>query len=125
MSIAAEAIVAGEEGGTLELVFVSPDNESFLSGELALPLPMALWRINELFVSTHLPGVFDYAWTGGSLSPAPGVEFSYDIPTPGKRAGFHQFLTTQIAADADPELQRLARRQLLQGLAMSSVDLPA
>jgi hypothetical protein len=43
VSIAAEAIVAGEEGGTLELVFVSSDHEYFLSGELALPLPMALW----------------------------------------------------------------------------------
>lgn len=34
---------ADEGGGTLELVLVSPDNDYFLSGELALPLPMASW----------------------------------------------------------------------------------
>ena len=86
---------AGEEGATLELVIVSPNNEYLLSGEISLALPKASWRINELFLTTHLPTVFDYAWVGGSLSPAhkmSDARYSYDIPTPGKRAGFHQFL---------------------------------
>ncbi len=86
---------SGQQGGSLELVLFSPGNGYLLSGELALPLPTTSWRINELFLSTHLPGVFDYARAGGSLSPAsrvPGVDFAYAIPTPGKRLTFHQFL---------------------------------
>ena len=86
---------AGGEGATLELVLVSTGNQFLLSGELALVLPVASWRVNELFASTHLPRVFDYKWVGGSLSPSngkPSVAFSYDIPTPGKQAGFRQFL---------------------------------
>ena len=86
---------AGAEGGSLELVFVSPNNEYFLSGELAPPLPTTSWRINELFVNTHLLSVFDYTWAGGSLSPAPAARdghFSSDIPIPGKRASYRQFL---------------------------------
>ena len=95
LELEAAAANAGEEGGTLELVLHSAGNRYLLSGELHVPLPAASWRVDQLFLTTHLPPVFDYRWTGGSLSPAasvPTASYTYDIPTPGKRADFHQFL---------------------------------
>lgn len=86
---------AGQAGGEVELVLAASDRGYLLSGRLPLELPRPSWRTNELYLSAHLPAVFDYAWTSGTLSPvdrSPEVSYVYEIPTPGKRLHFRQFL---------------------------------
>ena len=56
--------------------------------------------IHEIALDLHLPPVFDYAWVDGSLSPAESggaVDWSYDLPEPGKRLSFRQLLVTRSA----------------------------
>jgi hypothetical protein len=93
---------AGEEGGTLELVLAEPGNEFHLTGDLRFELPTASWPVHELFYTLHLPRVFDYRWTGGSLEPAkssPPASFSYRVPLPGRPLHLHQVLIADSAAD--------------------------
>jgi hypothetical protein len=90
----------GDQSGLLELVLLSSEGGYFLSGALEVALPKVSWPVNELFLDLHLPQVFNYEWSGGSLSPvaeAPAVDFTYELPLPGKKLSFHQHL---IAASA-------------------------
>jgi hypothetical protein len=91
---------AGDASGQLELVLAAPMGPYNLSGRLRFVAPRASWPITEMFVQLHLPGVFDYARVGGSMesvSDAPEVAFTHQVPLPGKELRFHQFL---IAAGA-------------------------
>ncbi len=88
---------AGEDTARLELGLAGERREFHLSGTLALALPSAGWRINQLLVTVHLPHVFNYVWSGGSVAPAevaPEPEFQQAMPTPGKVLGFRQELIT-------------------------------
>ena len=90
----------GDQSAVLELVLVSDHGSYFLSGSLELTLPRVAWPIHELFLSLHLPQVFNYVWSGGSLSPvdaAPAVSYTYDVPLPGKSLAFHQHLISASA----------------------------
>jgi hypothetical protein len=94
---------AGEEGGTLELVLADAGNGFHLAGDLRFELPTASWPVHELFYTLHLPRVFDYRWTGGSLEPAessPAAGFSYRVPLPGRSLHLHQVLI----ADSSPDV---------------------
>jgi hypothetical protein len=95
---------SGEQRGTLELVLVSESGTYRLAGDLEFLAPKVSWPTHELFVTLHLPEVFTYAWTGGSLEPAeasPETTFTHHVPTPGRTLVFHQFLvaTTTPAVD--------------------------
>lgn len=86
---------AGDQAASLELVLTQHLTGFHLSGELAFAFPAASWSVNEFSVQVHLPRVFNYRWTGGSLEPAqsPGpVDFTHQIPTPGKSMTFRQQL---------------------------------
>ncbi len=86
---------AGDEEGTLELVLSSSAGNYHLSGSIGMTLPEVSWPVNQLYLDLHLPQVFNYSWSGGSLSPidtAPKANFSYDVPLPGKKLSFHQYL---------------------------------
>jgi hypothetical protein len=93
---------AGDEGGTLELVLVQEGGVFHLAGDLRFELPRVSWPTHELFLTLHLPRVFDYAWTGGSLEPGgacPAVSYSYRLPQPGTALHFHQVLIAESAPD--------------------------
>jgi hypothetical protein len=95
---------AGEAGGTLELVLARSRGVFHLAGGMHFDLPAVSWPTHELFLSVHLPRVFDYAWAGGSLEPgtrAPTAEYSYRVPLPGKTLHFHQVLIDRSAPDLD------------------------
>ena len=100
---------AGGQETTLELVLLKKQQPYALSGRLDYRLPRASWGINDLFVTLHLPPVFTYKWTGGSLAEVPEVaeaDYSYDIPTPGRKVHLHQQLVfeaahTQLSYTAD------------------------
>ena len=95
---------AGEAGGTLELVLAQSGGIFHLAGDMHFDLPAASWPTHELFLSLHLPRVFDYAWAGGSLEPlanAPRAAYSYRVPLPGKPFHFHQVLIDASAPDLD------------------------
>ncbi len=91
---------AGDQSGTVELVLESDQGGYNLSGDLLYELPRLSWPVNELYVDVHLPEVFNYTWTGGSLSPveeSPETVFAYGIPRPGKRLSFHQYLISKTS----------------------------
>ncbi|MCP4002878.1 MAG: hypothetical protein GY725_01655 [bacterium] len=92
---------AGDQTAQLELVLVSETDIGFhLSGALSFELPSVSWPTNELWLQTHLPGVFDYEWSGGSLAPAskpPSVSFTHKVPEPGRTLSFHQYLVSSGA----------------------------
>jgi hypothetical protein len=95
---------AGEAGGTLEVVLAQSGGVFHLAGEMHFDLPALSWPTHELFLTVHLPRVFDYAWAGGSLEPrasAPKAEYSYRVPLPGKTLNFHQVLIETSAPDLD------------------------
>jgi hypothetical protein len=99
---------AGEIGGTLELVLAQSGGAFLLAGDMHFDLPAPSWPTHELFLTTHLPRVFDYAWAGGSLEPsmtAPRTEYSYRLPLPGKPLHFHQVLIDTSAPDLDLEYE--------------------
>jgi hypothetical protein len=90
----------GDQSAVLELVLISTHGSYFLSGSFEVTLPRVTWPINELFLSVHLPQVFNYNWSGGSLSPVaevPAVSYTYDVPVPGKSLAFHQHLISASA----------------------------
>ena len=88
---------AGDEAATIELVLNADDGVYHLAGDVAVGLPRASWPIHEIFFDLHLPEVFNYRWKSGSLSPAEQETlptFTYQVPQPGKRMSFHQFLVS-------------------------------
>ncbi len=95
---------AGEIGGSLEIVVSHAGGIFNLAGALRFELPRVSWPTHELYLSLHLPRVFDYEWAGGSLEPASGnprVKFSYEVPLPGKPLHFRQVLISRTAPDLD------------------------
>ena len=95
---------AGEAGGTLELVLAQSGGVFHLAGDMHFELPAVSWPTHELFLSVHLPRVFEYEWAGGSLEPrksTPKAEYSYRLPLPGKTLHFHQVLIDASAPDLD------------------------
>ncbi len=86
---------AGDETARLELLLDGQGEGFLLSGRKHFVLPSLSWGINQVQVSVHMPKVFNYRWTGGSLAPATGVneaQYAHRIPTPGKSLGFRQQL---------------------------------
>jgi len=101
VSLTVEAARAGDQAATVELVLSEAQSGYPLSGTLAFTLPRPAWGQNDLFVTLHLPTVFEYRWAGGSLAPvdqAPGVGYAWDIPTPGKTVSLHQQLVSSFAS---------------------------
>ena len=85
----------GSEQAEVELVLAQEMPYFLLSGTLEIALPRPAWPTSELTLDVHLPEVFEYAWSGGSLSPAEGGDvgtYVYEIPEPGRRLRFHQYL---------------------------------
>jgi hypothetical protein len=77
----------GDETALLELLLTESPGAFSLSGRLRFDLPALSWPVDRFQVRLHLPAVFNYAWTGGSLAPAAETawpEFTHAIPTPGK-----------------------------------------
>ncbi len=88
----------GGDAGTVELVIAAPQPGYHLAGRLGFELPAVSWPTHELFLDLHLPQVFNYEWTGGSLSPiahTPGADYSYSLPLPGKKVSVHQVLISR------------------------------
>jgi hypothetical protein len=101
LSLTVEAARAGDQAATVELVASEARSGYPLSGTLSFTLPRPAWGLNDLFVTLHLPAVFEYRWAGGSLATveqAPGVDFAWDIPTPGKMVALHQQLVSSFAS---------------------------
>jgi len=93
---------AGDEGGSLELVLSHATGVFHLAGDLHFELPRISWPTHELFFTLHLPTVFDYDWTGGSLEPSsktPRAPYRYQVPQPGRALHFHQYLISESAPD--------------------------
>ncbi len=109
LELAVEPRRAGDQSATVELVFESDHGGYNLSGGLVFELPRVSWPVNELYFDVHLPQVFNYTWTGGSLAPVepspaetppaetPEADFTYAIPRPGKRLTFHQYLISKTS----------------------------
>ena len=100
LSLTVEAARAGDQAATVELVTSEALSGYPLSGTLTFTLPRPRWGLNDLFVTLHLPSVFEYRWAGGSLATveqAPGVDYAWEIPTPGKTVALHQQLVTSFA----------------------------
>ncbi len=86
---------AGDETARLELLLDGQGEGFLLSGRKRFVLPSLSWGINQVRVSLHMPRVFNYRWTGGSLAPTSKiaeVQYAHQIPTPGKSLGFRQQL---------------------------------
>jgi hypothetical protein len=104
VELSLEPTRAGDQSGKLELVLVQEFEPYHLSGRLRFSVPQASWPINEMFLQLHLPSVFQYKRSGGSMEQTevqPAVQFSEKIPTPGKELAFHQFLI----ASSSPAVQ--------------------
>jgi hypothetical protein len=109
LSLPVEAARAGDETATVEVVTSDAQRGYPLSGTLAFTLPRPRWDVNDLYVTLHLPLVFEYRWVGGSLAPvpqAPGTAYAWSIPTPGKSLHLHQqlvssFPSVQVAYTVD------------------------
>ena len=94
----------GDEIANLELLIREKQNAYHLSGELNFDFPKVSWGVNNLYVRLHLPQVFNYAWTGGTLAPDAhhqSTHYNYEIPTPGKLLELHQQL---ISSDTNVRL---------------------
>ncbi|MEO1087058.1 MAG: hypothetical protein AAFY88_22710 [Acidobacteriota bacterium] len=103
---------AGDRLGRVELTLRPAPSAYHLSGELLFSLPQASWPINHFYARLHLPAVFDYRWSGGSLAPteeAPTAEFTETLPSPGDELIFHQPLVhgsrPTVRIDYDIELE--------------------
>ncbi len=100
LSLPVQAARAGDSSATVELVLSEAQRGYPLSGKLAFTLPSPGWALNDLFVTLHLPSVFEYRWAGGSLAAvgeAPPVDYAWEIPTPGKKVALHQQLVSSFA----------------------------
>jgi len=92
----------GGDRAQLELVLTQDVPNFLLSGTLQVELPAPAWPTSELSLELHLPEVFQYEWSGGSLSPAEKIQrvaYVYDIPEPGRTLGFHQYLVRRSMPD--------------------------
>lgn len=94
----------GGDRGVLEVVSTRDRGGYLLRGTVDLTLPSASWPVREWICALHLPEVFDYSWTGGSLvaaeSPAPDASlFTYQVPTPGRTSIWRQQLVFERAPD--------------------------
>ncbi len=101
ISLPVQAARAGDQTATVELVTSEAQSGYPLSGTLAFTLPRPQWGLNDLFVTLHLPSVFEYRWSGGSLAAveeAPAVEYAWQIPTPGRTVALHQQLVSSFAS---------------------------
>jgi hypothetical protein len=90
----------GGDAGTVELVLSEDHGGYLLSGTLDFEMPAVSWPTRELACSLHLPEVFNYAWSGGSMEAYDGASeavFAYDVPTPGKVTRWHQELVVTDA----------------------------
>ncbi|MFL5264500.1 MAG: hypothetical protein ACJ79L_19035 [Anaeromyxobacteraceae bacterium] len=101
LSLPIQAARAGDQSAAVELVLSETRSGYPLSGMLSFTLPRPHWALNDLFVTLHLPSVFEYRWAGGSLAavenPQP-VDFAWVIPTPGKTVALHQQLVSSFAS---------------------------
>jgi len=91
---------AGDESAKVELLLTEEQGGYALSGRLDYSFPAASWNINDLYVTLHLPQVFNYQWEGGSLATinsAEETEYTQRIPTPGKSIYLHQQLLSSAA----------------------------
>ncbi len=90
----------GDRSGKVELVLIRPPAQYNLSGRLRFSAPAVSWPIQRFDLDLFLPEAFNYHWIGGSLSlsekQAP-MPFSHEIPTPGKRLSFHEYLVAEAA----------------------------
>lgn len=97
---------SGDDSAVLELSLSRALGGFLLSGSLRFTLPAISWPIDEQYLQLHLPEVFTWRRTGGSLEPtgaAPPVAFTHEIPQPGKSMAMHQFLIAASASDVSLE----------------------
>ncbi|MDY0062539.1 MAG: hypothetical protein RBU45_22185 [Myxococcota bacterium] len=90
----------GDQRGTLELLLLRDGGPFALSGELALTLPALSWPVHELQCTTHLPEVFEWRRSGGSLEQLEErrpAEFTHPLPEPGRLLVFGQQLVVGSA----------------------------
>lgn len=90
----------GGEDGSVEIVLSEDRGGYLLSGTLDFVMPAVSWPTRELVLSLHLPEVFTYAWSGGSMEASEGepeAVFAYDVPTPGAASTWHQELVVRQA----------------------------
>jgi len=90
----------GDQFARVELVLIEQTPPLTLAGRIAVRLPQPGWGINTLRAQLFFPEVFDYHWRGGSLAPSDSdeaVEFTYRMPTPGKRLHVAQELVNAPA----------------------------
>jgi hypothetical protein len=101
LSLPVRSARAGDQTATVELVTSEARSGYPLSGTLSFTLPQPQWGLNDLFVTLHLPSVFEYRWSGGSLAAvdeAPAVAYAWEIPTPGRTVALHQQLVSSFAS---------------------------
>lgn len=85
----------GDQSGKVELVLSKQQDSYNLSGTIDFPIPKASWPIHEMFFDLYMPTVFNYSYVNGSLeqiNSSPDIEYTYSVPTPGKKLSFHQYL---------------------------------
>ena len=112
ITLALEPDQDGGDAGTVELVLSEEHGGYLLSGSLDFVMPTVSWPTRELACSLHLPEVFNYAWSGGSMeayAAGPEAVFAYDVPTPGRVTSWHQELVISAAptlrVDYDVDLE--------------------
>jgi hypothetical protein len=91
---------AGDQSGLVELVTTRNLGNYLLSGSLTFKMPKVSWPIHELFLDIHLPDVFNYERSGGSMGysdHSTDAVYTYGVPQPGKKLRFHQHLVTTTA----------------------------
>lgn len=72
-----------------------------LSGRLDFELPKASWPVAQVDANVHLPAVFEYRRTGGSLEPAEAAAESPKLP--GKMMSFRQHLVASSSPSIELE----------------------
>jgi len=95
LEIPVSAARAGDNNADVELVLSRQSPGYVLSGDIRLQLPSSSWRINQLHVSLHLPDVYNYQWSAGSLAPTDqnaAINYHHQLPTPGKAIPLQQQL---------------------------------
>jgi len=55
-----EPTQAGDQQGTVELFYSDRIDSYHLTGDMTLILPITSWPIQQLYLTAHLPGVFNY-----------------------------------------------------------------
>lgn len=93
---------AGEHEGRVELGLVRELGVFHLSGKVSVALPKVSWPIALVQASVHLPTVFQYRRTGGSLEPGELSEWT-PPPMPGRALAFQQHLVSASAPTLELE----------------------